>query len=103
MNKSVAIILSILFLMILLGSLGVFIYNVFNNTAYPDESEDLVNTTDNAEDLVNNSDNVVDNPKSLSQLTLDDATKDMTILARGYLQPPTQSRFQCVLPLFLDN
>lgn len=96
MNRPVAIILSILFLMILLGSLGVFIYNVFNNTAYPDdESEDLVDTT-SFEDVP------ITDPKDLSQLTLQDMQQNMTKLPGDYLLPPNRTRFQYILQP-LDN
>jgi hypothetical protein len=91
MNRPVAIILSILFLMILLGSLGVFIYNVFNNTAYPDESEDLVDTSSFAAVPITD-------PKDLTQLTLQDMQQDMTELPGGYLLSPPRTRFQCLLP-----
>jgi len=91
MNRPAAIILSILFLMILLGSLGVFIYNVFNNTAYPDESEDLVDTSS----IINVP---ITDPKDLTQLTLQDMQRNMTELPGGYLLPPPRTRFQCLLP-----
>lgn len=91
MNRPVAIILSVLFIMILLGSLGGFIYNVFNNTAYPDESEDLIDTAD-SEGVI------ITDPKDLTQLTLQDMQRYMTELPGGYLLPPPRTRFQCLLP-----
>lgn len=92
MNRPVAIILSILFLVILLGSLVFFIYNVFNNTAYhDDESEDLVDTT-SFEDVP------ITDPKDLSQLTLQDMQQNLNVLPGGYLLPPPRTRFQCLLP-----
>ena len=88
MEKPIAIILSVVFLLILLGSLGVFIFNVFNNTPYPDESEDLVdNSFENDTDSNN-----------LTQLTLQDMQQNMTELPGGYLLPPPRTRFQCFLP-----
>ena len=91
MNRPAAIILSILFFMILLGSLWVFINNVFNNTAYPDESEDLV-------DIASFNAVPITDPKDLTQLTLQDMQQDMTELPGGYLLPPPRTRFQCLLP-----
>ena len=91
MQKPIAIILSIVFLMVLLGSLGVFIFNVFNNTPYPDESEDLVDTNS----IINVP---ITDPKDLTQLTLQDMQRNMTELPGGYLLPPPRTRFQCLLP-----
>lgn len=91
MNRPVAIILGILFLMILLGALGGFIYNVFNNTASPDESENLV-------DIASFKNVPITDQKDLTQLTLQDMQRDMTELPGGYLLPPSRTRFQCLLP-----
>lgn len=91
MNIPAAIILSIVFLLLLLGSLGVFIFNVFNNTAYPDESEKLV-------DITRFEDAPITDPKELTQMTLKDMQQNMTELPGGYLLPPPRSRFQCLLP-----
>lgn len=91
MDKPIAIILSAVFLMVLLGSLGVFIFNVFNNTPYPDESEDLVDTSS----IINVP---ITDPKDLTQLTLQDMQQNMTELPGGYLLPPPRTRFQCLLP-----
>ena len=91
MDKPIAIILSVVFLMVLLGSLGVFIFNVFNNTPYPDESEDLVDTSSIIDDPATE-------PKDLTQLTLQDMQLNMTELPGGYLLPPPRTRFQCLLP-----
>lgn len=91
MDRPIAIILSVVFLLFLLGSLGVFIYNVFNNTPYPDETENLVDTT--------SFENVpITDPKDLTQLTLQDMQQHMTKLPGGYLLPPPRTRFQCLLP-----
>lgn len=90
MEKPIAIILSVVFLLLLLGSLGVFIFNVFNNTPYPDESEDL--------DTVSFETVRITDPKDLTQLTLKDIQQDMTELPGGYLLPPPRTRFQCLLP-----
>lgn len=91
MDKPIAIILSVVFLIVLLGSLGVFIFNVFNNTPYPDESEDLVDTSS----IINVP---ITDPKDLTQLTLQDMQRNMTELPGGYLLPPPRTRFQCLLP-----
>jgi hypothetical protein len=88
MNKTIADILAITFILILLGSLGVFIYNVFNNTPYPDDSESL---TDN--DPVN-----IQDHQDLTQLTLESMQQNMTELPGGYLLPPPRTKFQCLLP-----
>jgi len=91
MNRPIAIILSISFILLLLGSLGVFIFNVFNNTPYPNESEDFVDTSSIK--------NVpITDPKDLTQLTLQDMQRNMTELPGGYLLPPPRTRFQCLLP-----
>lgn len=90
MEKPIAIILSVVFLLFLLGSLGVFIYNVFNNTPYPDETENLVDTSSFEKVSITDS-------KDLTQSTLQDM-QHMTILPRGYLLPPPRTRFQCLLP-----
>ena len=91
MNKPIAIILSVVFLIVLLGSLGVFIFNVFNNTPYPDESEDLVDTSS----IINVP---ITDPKDLTQLTLQYMQRNMTELSGGYLLPPPRTKFQCLLP-----
>ena len=91
MNRHTAIILGILIIMFLLGAFGFFIYNVFDNTAYPDESEDLVDTSSFA-------DVPITDPEDLTQLTLQDMQRDMTELPGGYLLPPPRTRFQCLLP-----
>ena len=92
MARPVAI---IIFIIILLGSLGFFIYNVFDNTSYPDESEDLVNTTISE-------DYPLTDPKNLTQLTLQDIQQNMTKLPGDYLLPPKRTRFQYILQP-LDN
>lgn len=91
MDKPIAIILIVVFLIVLLGSLGFFIFNVFNNTPYPDESEDLVDTSS----IINVP---ITDPKDLTQLTLQDMQRNMTELPGGYLLPPPRTRFQCLLP-----
>ena len=91
MDKPIAIILSVVFLLILLGSLGFFIFIVFNNTPYPDKSEDLVDTSS----II---DVPITDPKDLTQLTLQDMQRNMTELPGGYLLPPPKTKFQCLLP-----
>lgn len=91
MEKPIAIVLSIVFLLILLGSLGVFIFNVFNNTPYPDESEDLV-------DITSFEHVPVTDQKDLTQLTLLYMQQNMTELPGGCLLPPSMTKFQCLLP-----
>lgn len=91
MDKPIAIILSVVFFIVLLGSLGVFIFNVLNNTPYPDESEDLVDTSSIINDPITD-------PKDLTQLTLQDMKRNMTELPGSYLLPPPRTRFQCLLP-----
>lgn len=91
MDKPIAIILSVVFLVVLIGSLWVFIFNVFNNTPYPDQSEDLV-------DPISFENVPITDPKDLTQLTLQDMQQDLTKLPGGYLLPPPRTRFQCLLP-----
>ena len=91
MDKPIAIILSVVFFIILLGSLGFFIFNVFNNTPYPDESEDLTDTSTNTNDDITDQ-------KNLTQLSLQDMEQNMIELPRRYLLPPPKTRFQCLLP-----
>lgn len=91
MEKPIAIILSVVFLIVLLGTLGFFIFNVFNNTPYPDESEDLVDTNT----IINVP---ITDSKDLTQLTLQHMQRDMTELPGGYLLPPPRTKFQCLLP-----
>lgn len=93
MDRQGIIILSILFIIILLGSLGFFIYNVFNNTTYPDEPENLEDTTSFEESDAQN----------LTQMTLYEMHQDMTELPGGYLLPPPKTKFQSLLPSLLDN
>ena len=88
MNKTIADIGAIIFILILLGSLGFFIYDVFNNTPYPDDSESLADN-----DHVNVQDN-----QDLTQLTLESMQQNMTELPGGYLLPPPRTKFQCLLP-----
>lgn len=91
MNRPIAIILSISFILLLLGSIGFYIYNVFNNTAYPSEPENLVDT--------NSLENIqITDPKDLTQLTLQNMQRNMTELPGGYLLPPPRTGFQCLLP-----
>lgn len=95
MDKPIAIILSIVFLLILLGSFGFFIFNVFNNTPYPDKSEDLVDTNSFSDDSIKN-------PPDLTKLTLTYMSQDMTKLPGGYLLPPPRTKFQCLLPSLVN-
>lgn len=90
MNRQDYIILGIIFIMILLGSLVLLIYNVFDNTAYPDEAEKLADTSFENDQITSK--------KDLTQLTLQDMQQDMTELPGGYLLPPPRTRFQCLLP-----
>ena len=95
MKNRIAIILSIIVFLVLLGSLGFFIFNIFNNTAYPGKSEDLIDTS--------SFENVpITDPKDLTQLTLQDMQQDMTELPGGYLLPPPRTRYQCFLPSLAD-
>lgn len=89
MNRQDYIILGIIFIMILLGSLGLLIYNVFDNTAYPDEAEKLADTSFENDQTTGT--------KDLTQLTLQDMQQDLTELPGGHLLPPQRTRFQCLL------
>ena len=96
MNRQIAIILTVVFFLFLLGSLGVFIYNVFDNPTYPDESEDLV-------DITSFENNPITDPEDLTQLTLQDMQQNLSVLPGGYLLPPPRTKYQCLLPSLLDN
>lgn len=90
MNRQDYIILGIIFIMILLSSLGLLIYNVFDNTAYPDEAEKLADTSFENDQTTGT--------KDLTQLTFQDMQQNTTKLSRGYSLPLSRTRFQCFLP-----
>lgn len=101
MNRQDYIILGIIFIIILLGSLGLLIYNVFDNTAYPDEAENWIDTisieeSEDLEDLEDSKESK--DSKNLTQLTLQDMQQKMTKLSRDYRLPPSKTKFQCLLP-----
>jgi len=93
MKKPVAILIAVVFVLIVLGSFGAFVYLLFNNTPYPDETP-----TESLVDMSSYKDVPITDPKDLTQLTLQDMQQDMKILPGGFLQPPARTRFQCFLP-----
>lgn len=91
MDKVIATISAFIFMLILLGSLGFFAYNIFNNTPYPDEEPSTESFTSIIDDPITD-------PQDLTQLTLQHMQEDVTKLPGGYLLPPPKTKFQCLLP-----
>jgi len=91
MDKAIATIGVFIFVLFVIGSLGFFIYTIFNNTPYPDEepiTESLTSITDVP----------ITDPQDLTQLTIKHMQEDVTKLPLGYLLPPPRTKFQCLLP-----
>lgn len=98
MNEAISIIGSILLIFVLIGSLVFLIYNVFNNTPYPNEEKNEEPKQENLVDVESVEAVPITDPKDLTQLTLKSMQDNMTELPGGYLLPPPLTKFQCFLP-----
>ena len=75
----------ILFLIVVIVSFGVLMYNLFNNTPYPEELTDIMDVP-------------ITDPQDLTQLTLQYMQDNEQELSNGYRLPPPNTKYQCLLP-----
>lgn len=91
MNRSYVVISVVVFLFILLMSLGIYMYHIFINTPYPDFAENLDSTSSAPLQSQPQS-------QSLTEKTLKIMSSCHEPSARGYCTPPSQSAHQGALP-----